>query len=142
MGIIGSRKCLKVAHFITPTMWTCLVWPISVTGWSRDKHVFFQYMHYKIYSVCSQVWFQNRRTKWRKKHAAEMATAKKKQEFAESMDAGSDVEDDVSDSWLVEIITKHCLNWLIGDLHFDCTKIAVVWNWPIDGVGWRIQKGF
>ncbi|KFM57486.1 Homeobox protein Nkx-6.1, partial [Stegodyphus mimosarum] len=25
-----------------------------------------------------KVWFQNRRTKWRKKHAAEMATAKKK----------------------------------------------------------------
>ncbi|KAG7499142.1 homeobox Nkx [Solea senegalensis] len=27
-----------------------------------------------------KVWFQNRRTKWRKKHAAEMATAKKKQD--------------------------------------------------------------
>ncbi|XP_073997424.1 homeobox protein Nkx-6.2-like isoform X2 [Rhodnius prolixus] len=30
-----------------------------------------------------KVWFQNRRTKWRKKHAAEMATAKRKQEEAE-----------------------------------------------------------
>ncbi|KAH3789266.1 hypothetical protein DPMN_167441 [Dreissena polymorpha] len=45
-----------------------------------------------------KVWFQNRRTKWRKKHAAEMATAKKKQEFAESIDTGSDIDEEVSDS--------------------------------------------
>uniref|UniRef100_A0A182JK95 Uncharacterized protein n=1 Tax=Anopheles atroparvus TaxID=41427 RepID=A0A182JK95_ANOAO len=30
--------------------------------------------------IAKRVWFQNRRTKWRKKHAAEMATAKRKQE--------------------------------------------------------------
>ncbi|GAB6031567.1 nK6 homeobox [Chamberlinius hualienensis] len=42
-----------------------------------------------------KVWFQNRRTKWRKKHAAEMATAKKKQEEAEQFhDEGSDRDDD------------------------------------------------
>ncbi|KAL8617675.1 Homeobox protein Nkx-6.1 [Nucella lapillus] len=41
-----------------------------------------------------KVWFQNRRTKWRKKHAAEMATAKKKQEQVEDMESTSDFDDD------------------------------------------------
>ena len=46
-----------------------------------------------------KVWFQNRRTKWRKKHAAEMATAKRRQEevegvVAEGEDGCSDTEAD------------------------------------------------
>ncbi|CAI9735733.1 Nkx-6.2-like-like [Octopus vulgaris] len=44
-----------------------------------------------------KVWFQNRRTKWRKRHAAEMASAKKKQEQAEELEGTSDLEDDSSD---------------------------------------------
>merc|ERR1712226_1188766 len=46
-----------------------------------------------------KVWFQNRRTKWRKKHAAEMATAKKKQEARaeEGMEDG-DSDNDTDDT--------------------------------------------
>lgn len=45
-----------------------------------------------------KVWFQNRRTKWRKKHAAEMATAKKKHENSADMSTSSDIEDELREN--------------------------------------------
>ncbi|XP_061657395.1 homeobox protein Nkx-6.1 [Syngnathoides biaculeatus] len=49
-----------------------------------------------------KVWFQNRRTKWRKKHAAEMASAKQKHDsqterLKVSSDLDADADDDLDD---------------------------------------------
>nr|XP_020657402.1 homeobox protein Nkx-6.1 [Pogona vitticeps] len=47
-----------------------------------------------------KVWFQNRRTKWRKKHAAEMATAKKKQDSeTERLKGASENEEEDDDDY-------------------------------------------
>ncbi|XP_075885934.1 homeobox protein Nkx-6.1 [Nelusetta ayraudi] len=46
-----------------------------------------------------KVWFQNRRTKWRKKHAAEMATAKKKQDSETERLKGSSENEEEDDDY-------------------------------------------
>lgn len=64
---------------------------------SEYKQVEMYYNYYNYNSVVClllQVWFQNRRTKWRKKHAAEMATAKKRQEERADQTEGYEDDDD------------------------------------------------
>ncbi|XP_054257957.1 homeobox protein Nkx-6.2 [Macrosteles quadrilineatus] len=56
-----------------------------------------------------KVWFQNRRTKWRKKHAAEMATAKRKQEEAEESEEESELRNNAAKR-LRQELAAHCGN--------------------------------
>lgn len=55
------------------------------------------------------MWFQNRRTKWRKKHAAEMATAKRKQEEAEESDDDNEMRSNAAKRLRREL-AAHCGN--------------------------------
>lgn len=71
---LSQSQCLSIFFVVVVH---CLVWIVN-----KLVYLF-------------QVWFQNRRTKWRKKHAAEMATAKRKQEVLDNQtDENSDIISD------------------------------------------------
>ncbi|XP_069486499.1 homeobox protein Nkx-6.1 isoform X2 [Ambystoma mexicanum] len=76
-----------------------------------------------------KVWFQNRRTKWRKKHAAEMATAKKKQDSEterlkgaseneeEDDDYNKPLDPNSDDEKITQLLKKHQTGGGGGALH-------------------------
>ncbi|KAF8790724.1 homeobox protein Nkx-6.1-like [Argiope bruennichi] len=55
-----------------------------------------------------KVWFQNRRTKWRKKHAAEMATAKRKHDSEAEQFRHDDREDFDSKRLKMNVLRANC----------------------------------
>ena len=71
------------------------------------------------WTVFAQVWFQNRRTKWRKKHAAEMATAKKRQE--ERADMMDDDFDDTENSNSSDVMNGNDVS-VAGDVNASPTQ--------------------
>ncbi|XP_030048354.1 homeobox protein Nkx-6.1 isoform X2 [Microcaecilia unicolor] len=78
-----------------------------------------------------KVWFQNRRTKWRKKHAAEMATAKKKQDSEterlkgaseneeEDDDYNKPLDPNSDDEKITQLLKKHKSS---GSLHLHTSE--------------------
>ncbi|XP_060515956.1 homeobox protein Nkx-6.1 isoform X2 [Cylas formicarius] len=101
MGALGPDKDAKKKH-TRPTFSGQQIFALEKTfeqtkylaGPERAK------LAYALGMTESQVkvWFQNRRTKWRKKHAAEMATAKRKQEVLDNQtDENSDIISDNED---------------------------------------------
>nr|XP_033770491.1 homeobox protein Nkx-6.1 isoform X2 [Geotrypetes seraphini] len=78
-----------------------------------------------------KVWFQNRRTKWRKKHAAEMATAKKKQDSEterlkgaseneeEDDDYNKPLDPNSDDEKITQLLQKHKSS---GSLHLHTSE--------------------
>ncbi|XP_014669860.1 PREDICTED: homeobox protein Nkx-6.2-like [Priapulus caudatus] len=56
-----------------------------------------------------KVWFQNRRTKWRKKHAAEMATAKKKHDSEAARHMADNSDDEIESEKMQKLYAEDAM---------------------------------
>uniref|UniRef100_A0A3B3ZGG6 Homeobox domain-containing protein n=1 Tax=Periophthalmus magnuspinnatus TaxID=409849 RepID=A0A3B3ZGG6_9GOBI len=98
----SPRKCTHSRNSVLPTFSGQQIFALEKT-FEQTKYLAGPERARLAYSLGMtesqvKVWFQNRRTKWRKKHAAEMATAKKKQDSeTERLKGTSDNEDDDDD---------------------------------------------